>query len=245
MFRPVSNFGKSSQTWDSLRPQCKDCLKELNKQNKEQRTEYNKKYWQETKEEQTEKNRQWRENNKDRQKENMKKWLEANVERKKEMDKKYRKEHYEEHREYMKKWKRENYNKMKEDPDQQKFTEYRIKTNIGRRIREMLGQTKNGNTTVSYCGCSLEKLRIHLETQWSDGMSWSNYGVGSNEHPAWHIDHRIPISSFDMGNPVHVLACFHYKNLQPLWWDENIRKSGKCRRPVFNLYMKKFIETLT
>lgn len=53
-------------------------------------------------------------------------------------------------------------------------------------------------------------------------MTWENYGVHG-----WHIDHIRPCKSFDLTDPEQQKECFHYTNLQPLWWWENLEKGGK------------------
>jgi len=67
-----------------------------------------------------------------------------------------------------------------------------------------------------------EELINHLEKQFKDGMTWDNYGD-------WHVDHITPIS---VHNIVEIgdeefMKCWSLENLQPLWGDENIRKSNK------------------
>lgn len=71
-------------------------------------------------------------------------------------------------------------------------------------------------------GCSKQELVEHLESQFQDGMSWENYGLHG-----WHIDHIIPVSSFDISEPNQLKKCFHFSNLQPLWAIDNLRKSNK------------------
>jgi hypothetical protein len=68
-------------------------------------------------------------------------------------------------------------------------------------------------------GCSPTDLKLHLENQFVDGMSWENYG-----QKGWHIDHIIPLSSAKTVEDV--LTLNHYTNLQPLWATDN-RKKGK------------------
>ncbi len=67
-------------------------------------------------------------------------------------------------------------------------------------------------------GCSISELKVHLEKQFKDEMSWDNYG-------AWHVDHRIPLSSANTKEELCNLN--HYNNLQPLWAEDNLLKSDK------------------
>lgn len=68
--------------------------------------------------------------------------------------------------------------------------------------------------------CTISDLKAHLESQFKPGMSWSNHG-------AWHIDHIMPCAAFNLTLLAEQKACFHYSNLQPLWAEENLRKSAK------------------
>lgn len=244
-WHPLTEYGKLSSHWDKLRSDCKPCLKKQNEQNKEKRTAYNKQYWQKTMDAQKEKSKQWRENNPERVKENMKRWLENNVEYKKQKDKEYRKANYEKFKEIHRMWMKQHYHKLKNTPELSgKFAEYKIKYNTSRRIREFLGQKKS-RKCLDYVGCDLNKLRIHLETQFTDGMHWRNYGQSisqDNNKFAWHIDHRLPCNAFDLSNPIEQMACFHYKNLQPLWWDDNISKLDTFDPILKKIYLEKFIE---
>lgn len=72
---------------------------------------------------------------------------------------------------------------------------------------------------LKYLGCSIEELKNHLEKLFQTGMSWENYGD-------WHIDHVLPLSGFDLSDPEQVGKACHYTNLQPLWAEDNLRKSN-------------------
>lgn len=243
-YKQIDKFGKSKQTWDNLRPTCKDCLHEYNVQTKKRKTEYNKLYWQKTMELQKEKNKKWRENNQERFKEHMKQWLEKNKEYKKKKDAEYRKNNWDKKKAYLAKWNRINYANMKSDPNRKiEFAKYKIKYNTSRRIREILGKNKL-NTCINYIGCTLDKFRILLETKFQDGMCWKNYGenIHGGKTRVWHIDHKIPIKAFDLSNVIHKQACFHYKNTQPLWWDDNIRKKASFDKFKFDNYIKWYID---
>ena len=71
-------------------------------------------------------------------------------------------------------------------------------------------------------GCSLDELILYLESKFTEGMSWDNYGRNG-----WHIDHIIPISSFDLSSPEELKKACHYINLQPLWAKDNMRKGNR------------------
>jgi hypothetical protein len=79
---------------------------------------------------------------------------------------------------------------------------------------------KKNHSTMEITGCSKEELIEHLESQFSDGMTWENWSLNG-----WHIDHIRPVSSFDLSDPAQVKECFHYSNLQPLWAIDNLKKS--------------------
>ena len=67
--------------------------------------------------------------------------------------------------------------------------------------------------------CSFEEFKLHLESQFDDKMNWENQGT------YWHMDHIIPISSAETEEDVYRLN--HYKNFQPLYWEDNLKKSNK------------------
>lgn len=64
----------------------------------------------------------------------------------------------------------------------------------------------------------------HIESLFLPGMNWNNRG---RDRGCWHIDHKIPCASFDMTDPVQAKACWNYKNLQPMWAEDNWRKGDK------------------
>lgn len=80
---------------------------------------------------------------------------------------------------------------------------------------------------VDYIGCSGEELKIHLEKQFQDGMTWENINK-------WHLDHIVPISTAKTIEDVYKLN--HYTNLQPLWAEDNLKKRNKLNwKPEKNL----------
>ena len=82
-------------------------------------------------------------------------------------------------------------------------------------------------------GCSRLHLQCHLERQFDEFMSWSNFGK-------WHIDHIVPISAFDPSNPAEAAAMWHFTNLQPLWASDNIRKGASCPPGAKESHMRRW-----
>jgi hypothetical protein len=58
----------------------------------------------------------------------------------------------------------------------------------------------------------------YLGDLFTEKMNWDNYGK-------WHVDHIIPLSSANTEEEIYKLC--HYTNLQPLWAEDNIKKSNK------------------
>jgi hypothetical protein len=97
---------------------------------------------------------------------------------------------------------------------------FKISHNLRNRILKVLKGTNKSKSTLKLLGCSIEQLKKHLEKQFTEGMSFSNYGK-------WHIDHIRPCSSYDLSKTEEQALCFHYTNLQPLWALDNICKGAK------------------
>lgn len=98
--------------------------------------------------------------------------------------------------------------------------QFKLKTNLRTRLWHALkGNTKSAST-LELLGCSIADLKMRLATMFEQGMSWDNYGE-------WHIDHIIPIDSFDLIDPAQQRECFHFSNLQPLWAEDNRSKGAK------------------
>jgi hypothetical protein len=108
------------------------------------------------------------------------------------------------------------YNNFKRNTDEI----YKLKSNLRSRILVALKNNFKVGSVIRDLGCSIEELKQHLESKFKDGMSWENQGK-------WHIDHIRPLSSFDLINREQFLQACHFSNLQPLWAEENLRKSNK------------------
>lgn len=142
----------------------------------------------------------WQKDNRDRLNDYHQKWRDKNIHK---------------HREYKRK-----YEKHRKDTDPL----YKLISNFRTAIYQVLKESnvEKNKHYFDILQYTPEELIIHLEKQFTDTMSWDNYGV-------WHVDHKSPITSFDiqeMGDE-EFMKCWGLDNLQPMWGDENIRKSNK------------------
>jgi hypothetical protein len=102
----------------------------------------------------------------------------------------------------------------------------KLKANLRIRTSKALrGRYKSGSA-VKDLGCTGDELRLYLEAQFIEGMTWDNYGIKVGH---WSIDHIIPLSSVDLTNRDEFLKVSHYTNLQPMWHVDNLKKSNKFK----------------
>lgn len=102
----------------------------------------------------------------------------------------------------------------------------RVHERVSAMVRQSLGSGgKDGRTWESLVGYTRADLMAHLESRFTEGMTWDNVGD-------WHIDHITPRSAFAFATPSDpgFRACWALSNLQPLWAVDNLRKAA--RRPA-------------
>lgn len=233
-YRNLTEFNYAKKTWDNLRTTCKPCLNKARESNKSKKTEYNKEYWSRTKEKQSERKKEWYQNNKEHVLLYNKEYNDTHKDQIREHQKGYRIANLDKIKARHAEWRRRDYADMRENPDRaNEFARYKVKTNTGRRIREILEQTKS-KRCIEYVGCELNFFMMHLEEQFTEGMTWDNYGE-------WHLDHVIPCVAFDMLDDVQVAACFSWRNYQPLWERDNIVKKDSYNIDELESYLEHFV----
>jgi hypothetical protein len=152
---------------------------------------------------------------KERRKKNYDKWYEQNKENRKEYHKKWRNENVDKWRQIKRDYEK---NRKSNDPL------YKLISNFRTAIYQVLKENnikKNGHyfEILKY---TPEQLINHLEKQFSDEMTWDNYGD-------WHVDHKHPISLYNIKEigDNEFMKCWSLDNLQPMWGVDNIKKSNK------------------
>lgn len=152
-----------------------------------------------------------------------------NAQERKEQIKEYKQNHKEEVKTYLKQYYQEHKEKLinnmrqyrkihKQEEKVYRQTPIKKLINYYRnRIWSVLKRNTKSAHTEELLGCTVEHLKQHLESQFTKGMNWKNYGK-------WHVDHIRPCASFDLSIPEEQYKCFNYSNLQPLWAEDNLHK---------------------
>lgn len=190
-----------------LRSECKECRNMKAKQhridNLDKYREKDKKYYDKNKEIILEKSKQYNILNHDKICQNKKKYYQENIES--------IKDYHQKNKELRNQKKKE---RNKND------TLFRIKESLKTRIHKVLNCNKT-DKSWNYIDCTCNELKEWLEYQFDNNMTWDNYSI------YWHIDHVIPIATFNLLNKVQQKRCFHWTNLRPLNKSENMSKSDK------------------
>ncbi len=77
-----------------------------------------------------------------------------------------------------------------------------------------------GGTISPYIGADLVFVREWLAKAFLPEMNWNNYGH------VWVIDHVVPVRLFDLTSPEDLKIVWHYKNVMPLFKEDNLYKEG-------------------
>jgi hypothetical protein len=205
--KDIFEFGKSKSSKDGLLYCCKKC-----------NSERGKKYVKENPKKVLEQQKKWRDKNPEWVYNRHKKWREENSELFNEIRRNWLNKNPEKRKEYRENYKLRKHERRKERRDNDPV--FNLTNRMRCRIWKYLNilEITKRNKTFDIVGCSPVFLKEHLEKQFTDGMSWNN-------RSEWHIDHIIPLSSAKTEDELYRLC--HYTNLQPLWAEDNVKKSNK------------------
>lgn len=87
-------------------------------------------------------------------------------------------------------------------------------------FRRWLVGKSGGNTIVPYIGADRDFVVKWLEGRMLVGMTWATYGE------IWVVDHVVPLRLFDFTNEEDLKVSLHYKNIMPLYRQDNMYKDG-------------------
>lgn len=247
--KPLEEFRKSNKGLQGRQQRCKKCMKEQGREN-----------YQKNKKEILLKIKRYGEENPEKVREWKQKYINNNLEKvreskcehyKKNKDhyKIYRTENLERRRESNKEWAQKNPEKVKESrakwlknkPELQKQSNlkwhnnkrandigFKLRCVLRSRLHSALKGAAKMSSIKELVGCSFVELKSYLEGKFKEGMTWNNW-----RYDGWHVDHIKPCALFDLTDPSQQKECFHYTNLQPLWAEENFKKSDSyCKNDL-------------
>ena len=159
--------------------------------------------------------------NKDKTKERSKKWYQHNRERKLKQNKEWKKNNYEKYKKMQKNLRRK---RLKNDPL------FKLSCNLRNSIWQAFNNKgyKKNSKSENILRTDWITLKKHIENKFTDNMSWDNFDK-------IHIDHKIPLAA--ASTEFEVIALNHYTNLQPMWAEDNLKKSDKYDPEDFKEYM--------
>jgi hypothetical protein len=99
------------------------------------------------------------------------------------------------------------------------------------RASRIKGDRVTAKGALRYLGCAFDDFARHIESQFTDGMSWENFGRGG-----WNIDHIYPLARADFTDPVELWAAFNWRNCRPLWERENFVKGDAVTPEAAELF---------
>jgi len=152
--------------------------------------------------------------NKNRRRDNQK-YYQKNKDKILEQQKQYHKQYWQSNKEKLLIYTKE-YNKIRKFLD----INYKLACNLRSRLSIAVKHNQKVGSAVADLGCSIEFFKSYIEQKFQTGMSWENYGE-------WHLDHIIPLASFDLTNTEQFLNACYYTNYQPLWAEDNLKKYNK------------------
>ena len=211
---------------EANKEQLKKQRKDYYQTNKQKRKNQDKAYYEANREEIRKKQKNYGKSNSDKIKERSKAHYYANKERANASSKAY----YQNNKEKLK-IKQKIYNEATKEKRRARITKYAKKRRAtdclykffqnvrcqAIRVVKQLSLGKKPAKTFEWVGCTAEELKIHMESLFQEGMTWSNYGKYG-----WHIDHIRPVCSF---LPHEWKEVNHYTNLRPLWAKDNLTKT--------------------
>jgi hypothetical protein len=212
-------FEYADDMFEYNRRQCKNCRKEIMKnqnakyyqENKESLSEYHKIYVQDNEKELKEYRQNYRQENKEYISNYQRQWYNENRGEVRVVKREYQKE------------------RKKNDPS------FKLRSNISTLISCALNDrnsSKNGESCLQYLPYSFKELKQHLEKQFEPWMTWENYGRydatlwndDDNSTWTWNIDHIIPQSDLpysDMSED-NFKKCWALENLRPYSAKQNL-----------------------
>ncbi len=101
--------------------------------------------------------------------------------------------------------------KIRKDSDIQIYRREIIRNRLHSFLKENFEKSKY----FELIGMNCAGLQKYIQSQWSTGMSWDNYGFKQNH---WHLSFKIPWESLDLAKDDEFSKAIHHTNVFPAWF---------------------------
>jgi len=104
---------------------------------------------------------------------------------------------------------------------------FKLYGNMRSRLGAVLRGKSKSQTTRQLIGVDFETFSKWIKFLFEEGMTMEGYGL------IWHIDHVLPISSFNLLEEEELFKAMNWMNIRPLSPFKNIQKSNKIDRWLY------------
>ena len=118
------------------------------------------------------------------------------------------------------------YNKTYSIARRKNDPEFKLAENLRSRLGHAI-KGKSKSKTRQLIGIDFETFRKWIDFQLEEGMTKENYGT------IWHIDHVLPLASFNLLDEDELQKAMIWINLRPLTPFKNMEKSNKVDRWLY------------
>jgi hypothetical protein len=200
------------------------CQKQYQQADKDKIAEHNKQYQQANKDKIAEHSKHYREANKEKIAERNKQYREANKEKISEQKKQYREANKEKMAEHKKQYQR---HRLEIDPH------YRMIANLRSRLNNAFNGRNKSQPTKQLLGIDIGLFNNWIRFQLPDGYSVNDVG------PNLHLDHVLPLSSFNLENSEEQKKACSWINIAPVPAEENIKKGDQVDNVMYHKQLVK------
>lgn len=214
--KSIEEFGIRKKTgakgnYEYIYAKCKKCRlavkMKYEKENKEKHLISRRRFYANNQEREVARRAKWRKANKEKHREGSKIWAQNNPERVRAQKKAFAERN-------------PGYRNKIHAKQLAESLEYRLTRAMRSRFYSALKKDKHCSV-FDICNYTVGDLKLHLESLFTEGMSWDNYGK-----TGWVIDHIRPLASFKILEKEEMKKAWDLNNLQPLWASENSKKSS-------------------
>ena len=107
---------------------------------------------------------------------------------------------------------------------------YKLTCVLRSRLNRAIKCDSKTGSAVHDLGCSISEFKNYIESKFQPGMTWDNWS-----RTGWNLDHKNPLSSFNLEDLKQLKKACHYTNLQPLWVHDHKLKTAQDIRKIGEL----------